>query len=148
MAAGALRLFVTLLGRQAGSGPTVVQRALPPAMALLQSPLLQGAAAEALQGFFAALLKSGAPQARHIALFTFPFTLCVWLLASFFAQLRLPRMSISAGCTCISQGIMTLAACDCLRSFMLAAINACVCHCRCCRPRTMPCSRCCSTMHT
>lgn len=64
MAAGSLRLFATILQQQPGSGAAVVSRALPPAMALLQSAALQGAVSEQLQHFFANLLQSGTPEVR------------------------------------------------------------------------------------
>eukprot|EP00195_Chlamydomonas_chlamydogama_P007020 CAMPEP_0202892974 /NCGR_PEP_ID=MMETSP1392-20130828/2632_1 /ASSEMBLY_ACC=CAM_ASM_000868 /TAXON_ID=225041 /ORGANISM="Chlamydomonas chlamydogama, Strain SAG 11-48b" /LENGTH=1235 /DNA_ID=CAMNT_0049577131 /DNA_START=157 /DNA_END=3864 /DNA_ORIENTATION=- len=68
LAALALRFLVTLLAKQPGLAPTIVQKVLPGAMQLVRSPLLQGAALDALQAFFSALTSTGAPAAAPDAL--------------------------------------------------------------------------------
>ncbi|KAG1681345.1 hypothetical protein FOA52_007393 [Chlamydomonas sp. UWO 241] len=58
-----LRLLVRLVEAQPALVPCIVESGLPRAIVLLGSPLLQGAALEALKAFFSALAASGAPVA-------------------------------------------------------------------------------------
>ncbi|PRW59351.1 cullin-associated NEDD8-dissociated 1 isoform B [Chlorella sorokiniana] len=55
-----LGFATTALREQPACADTVVDKVLPQALALVKSPLLQGAALEALQAFFQALVGSGA----------------------------------------------------------------------------------------
>ncbi|KAI3438733.1 hypothetical protein D9Q98_001153 [Chlorella vulgaris] len=58
-----LSFATAALREQPACAPAVVNRVLPQAIALVKSPLLQGAALEALQSFFQALVGSGAAGA-------------------------------------------------------------------------------------
>ena len=58
----ALQLLVTLLSQQNGLSSAVVEKAMPPALQLLKSPLLQGSALESLKSFFASLSSVGGPN--------------------------------------------------------------------------------------
>lgn len=60
----ALKLFVTLCTAQPTAAQQVVDAVLPPALTLVRSPLLQGAALSELQAVFPALAATGAPSAK------------------------------------------------------------------------------------
>lgn len=63
-----LGFATTALREQPACAATVCSKVLPQAIALVKSPLLQGAALEALQAFFQALVTTGAPGASAEAL--------------------------------------------------------------------------------
>ncbi|MEW5303601.1 MAG: hypothetical protein WDW36_006278 [Sanguina aurantia] len=64
LASLALRLFVAMLQQQQPQVAAVIaMKALPPAMVLVRSPLLQGGMLQVLQRFFAAMAAAGIPQA-------------------------------------------------------------------------------------
>ncbi|KAF8067210.1 CAND1 [Scenedesmus sp. PABB004] len=68
LAALSLKLCVTLLQAQPGVAAEVAGKVLPAALALVRSPLLQGAALAELQALFPALAGTGAPAASTEAL--------------------------------------------------------------------------------
>lgn len=68
LASAALRLMTTLTRTQPGVAGVVADKALPAALALVRSPLLQGVALVTLQGFLAGLVASGAAAASFESL--------------------------------------------------------------------------------